>query len=517
MVWKFDQKKNLDFRNSRTNNSFEWEVQVLMLVRVLFAPSGETERKRFTSILELEDVVVHPLSEEDNLWERLSLEAIDLVLASPRRIPKPVPETISSIRALPEAPEIVLLVEKDEAQERALLLTAGALAVINTDVAPVMIEQELGSLIERVRESTLIRYKAEQPPDKNRLSDFITLSPAMKKMMTIAHQVVAVDSSVLILGETGVGKEWLARAIHKEGPRSSGPFVPVNCGAIPETLLESELFGHEEGAFTGARKSHRGYFETAHSGTIFLDEIAELLPSLQVRLLRVLQDRKIRRLGAEREIEIDARILAATNRDLDREIQEKKFRADLYYRLGVVTLEVPPLRARREDIPDLVMNYLGVFRTRLLRDIARIRSDALRALETYEWPGNVRELINVMERAVLLSTGREITLEDLPGSITGGVEYYASPALVKKNECSEDGLDSRWLQKPLREAKREQIDIFEREYLAGLLSDTRGHIGETARRAGISTRSVFEKMRRHGLRKESFKQQSAGSTPLWEK
>ena len=481
-----------------------------MLTRVLFAPSGEAEYQKFARLLELDSIVVHPLAEGDSFWESLSLEAIDLVLASPKRMPKPESETISSIRALPDAPEIVLLTEKDEPEERAMFLASGALAVINTSVAPVMIEQELASLIERVRESSMIRFRADQPPDKNRLSDFITLSPAMQKLMTIARQVVTVDSSVLISGETGVGKEWLARAIHKEGPRSSGPFVPVNCGAIPESLLESELFGHEEGAFTGARKSHRGYFETAHSGTIFLDEVAELLPSLQVRLLRVLQDRKIRRLGAEREMEIDARILAATNRDLDREIREKRFRADLYYRLGVVTLEVPPLRERSEDVPDLVMNYLGVFRNRLSRDITRIRSDALRVLVKYDWPGNVRELINVMERAVLLSTGKEITLEDLPAPITGGVEYYLAPSFSKESEHGEIVLDSRWLQKPLRDAKREQIDIFEREYLVGLLTETRGHIGETARRAGISTRSVFEKMRRHGLRKEDYKQRLGG-------
>jgi DNA-binding NtrC family response regulator len=262
------------------------------------------------------------------------------------------------------------------------------------------------------------RVHAASPPSESRLRDFASLSPRMQAFMALARKVVDADSSLLLLGETGTGKEWFARAVHKEGPRSAGPFVAVNCGAFPESLFESELFGHEQGAFTGASRAHKGYFEQAEGGTLFLDEIGELPLHLQVKLLRVLEDRRVQRLGAERSFRVDIRLLVATHRDLEREVEAGRFREDLFYRLAVVTLPIPPLRERAEDIPDLFASYLEFFRAALNRPIYGVQKTALEALARYRWPGNVRELINVVERAVLLSPGPEIGLTDLPITIS---------------------------------------------------------------------------------------------------
>jgi transcriptional regulator with GAF, ATPase, and Fis domain len=232
------------------------------------------------------------------------------------------------------------------------------------------------------------------------------------------RRLVASDSNLLILGETGVGKEWLARAVHNEGPRSGGPFLAVNCAALPDALLESELFGHERGAFTGAVRAHRGAFELAHRGTLFLDEVGELPLPLQAKFLRVIEERRITRLGGERAFGVDVRVMAATNRDLEAEVRARRFRADLYYRLGVVALTLPPLRDRVEDVPGLAASALRAAEARVGRPGLSIEPEAMAALVAYAWPGNVRELRNVIERAALLAPGDRLSLADFPRAIS---------------------------------------------------------------------------------------------------
>jgi transcriptional regulator with GAF, ATPase, and Fis domain len=327
----------------------------------------------------------------------------------------------------------------------------------------------------------------------------------MKAFLDLVERVKDSGSSLLILGETGVGKERLARAIHAESPRGGGAFVPVNCGALPEGLLESELFGHEEGAFTGATRGRRGRFELAHGGTLFLDEIGEMPVHLQVKLLRALQEHEIQPLGGERSIPVDVRLMAASNRDLAVATERGEFRKDLYYRLGVVTLVLPPLRERREDIPELAESYVDHFRAVLGRETETLRPEALEALIAYEWPGNVRELINVIERAVLLCDGPEIGLEHLPEGIARrGAGGTTLPPLLLDGEAEE--LPRTLLARPWREVRRDALARLERAYLGGLLEETKGRIGETARRAGMEPRSLYEKMRRHGLAKEDFRE-----------
>jgi len=246
---------------------------------------------------------------------------------------------------------------------------------------------------------------------RNSLDNIVGVSSAMEKLKQTIRTVASTQSTVLIYGESGTGKELVARAVHVCSPRATEPFVSINCGAFPETLLESELFGYVKGAFTGANQNKRGLFEVANEGTIFLDEISEMSLTMQVKLLRVLQERCVRPVGGTNEIAIDVRVIAATNRDLDKQVAENTFREDLYYRLNVIPVCVPPLRERREDVPLLVNHFLKKYAAAAGRNILRVNSNSLDSLSGYEWPGNVRQLENTIERAVALETGDELHAE----------------------------------------------------------------------------------------------------------
>jgi two-component system response regulator PilR (NtrC family) len=246
---------------------------------------------------------------------------------------------------------------------------------------------------------------------RNSLDNIVGVSSAMEKLKQTIRIVASTQSTVLIYGESGTGKELVARAVHVCSPRATEPFVSINCGAFPETLLESELFGYVKGAFTGANQNKRGLFEVANEGTIFLDEISEMSLTMQVKLLRVLQERCVRPVGGTNEIAIDVRVIAATNRDLDKQVAENTFREDLYYRLNVIPVCVPPLRERREDVPLLVNHFLKKYAAAAGRSILRVNANSLDALNGYEWPGNVRQLENTIERAVALETGEELHAE----------------------------------------------------------------------------------------------------------
>jgi DNA-binding NtrC family response regulator len=326
----------------------------------------------------------------------------------------------------------------------------------------------------------------------------------MQRFVALARRIVRTDTSVLILGETGVGKERLAQAIHAESPRSAGPFVPVHCAALPEGLVESELFGHEAGAFTGASRARKGYFELAHKGTLFLDEVGEIPSRVQVKLLRALEDRRIRRVGGEKPVNVNVRIIAATNRDLEAEIDKSGFRSDLFFRLSVVTLTIPPLRERREDIEKLALAYLEHFRQQVGRSDIAIEPAALDVLIRYHWPGNVRELINAVEQAVLLCSENRITIEDLPRRIVTAVIPDAEAVLPASHD-GEVRVPDDLLDKPLPEARAGVVSAFERAYVIRLLQATGGRIGETAKRAGVNQRHLYDLMKRLGLRKEEYK------------
>jgi two-component system response regulator PilR (NtrC family) len=275
---------------------------------------------------------------------------------------------------------------------------------------------------------------------RNSLDNIVGASPAMEKLKQTIRTVASTQSTILIYGESGTGKELVARAVHVCSPRAAEPFVSINCGAFPETLLESELFGYVKGAFTGANQNKRGLFEVADQGTIFLDEIGEMSLPMQVKLLRVLQERCVRPVGGTNEIPIDVRVIAATNRDLDKQVAEETFREDLYYRLSVIPVQVPPLRDRREDIPLLVNHFLKKYGPAAGKSIARVDPACLQTLYLYDWPGNVRQLENTVERAVALESSEELRVE-LPAerpktrAAAAGAGAYAGPGLSIPAGC----------------------------------------------------------------------------------
>ena len=332
----------------------------------------------------------------------------------------------------------------------------------------------------------------EAPLHGYKFEDLESRNPRMLELFELIPRVAQSDSPVLILGETGTGKELVAAAIHRQSNRRERDFFTINCGALTETLLESELFGHERGAFTGAVKTKKGYFELASGGTLFLDELGTISQATQVKLLRVLETMEVRRVGGGRTHRVDVRIVAATNASIEDAVAAGTFREDLYYRLNVVPVAIPPLRERPEDIPLLS----GVFREKFAeamgrRDVTGIRPAARRRLKNYAWPGNVRELQNVIERAVLLTKGPQIEERDLPERVRGeGSRRAAIPSFD--------------IERPLASVLDQLRGTVEREYLRRLLRRYEGHMGRVADHAGMNRRTLYNKLRACGLDRRDF-------------
>ncbi len=328
------------------------------------------------------------------------------------------------------------------------------------------------------------------------LRGIIGRSPRMVDLYKLISRVALVDSSVLITGESGTGKELVARTVHYNSPRTDKPFVAINCGAIPEELLESELFGHVKGSFTGAIAHKTGLVEVATGGTVFLDEVAEMSPGLQVKLLRFLQDHKFRRVGGTEDIEVDIRTLAATNKELAQLIKTGAFREDLYYRLNVISIEMPPLRDRREDIPLLATNFLGLFAARAGRNAMRLAPEAMEILTAYAWPGNVRELENTMERAVALAVTDEVKPENLPPNLMQPVAHTPSQTW----EVPREGLNLEQV-----------IADIEQALLKDALMKADGVQTRAAQLLGINFRSFRYRARKYGLDRQARDRDDGGA------
>ncbi|HET9553566.1 MAG TPA: sigma-54 dependent transcriptional regulator [Anaeromyxobacteraceae bacterium] len=321
-------------------------------------------------------------------------------------------------------------------------------------------------------------------------------SPGMREAYRLLERAAGLDITVLLGGETGTGKELAARAVHYHSARKARRFVPVNCGALPAELVESELFGHARGAFTGAAGAKAGLFEEAEGGTIFLDEIGELPLAMQVKLNRALQEREIRRVGEAAPVKIDVRVIAATHRDLKAEVAAGRFREDLYYRLAVFPIRLPPLRERLEDLPALVAHLLEKHARAARREVTGFEPEALARLAAHAWPGNVRELENAVERAVAVSTGPVVRAEDLPADLGVALGAGASAA----GEAAPPRIDV-----PYREAVDEARDRVSREYLVALLTELNGNVTRAAERAGMERESLHRLLKKHGLRSDDFK------------
>jgi two-component system, NtrC family, response regulator len=352
---------------------------------------------------------------------------------------------------------------------------------------PIRLE-ELKVIIQRAAHIYELHQRMLQTyPPADKFYGIVGGSKNMQEIFGFVQRVALSDISVLISGESGTGKELIAQAIHRGSARKDNPFVVVNCGAIPENLLESELFGHEKGAFTGAYAQKRGKFELAHTGTLFLDEIGELIPSLQVKLLRFLQDRKIERLGGIQALELDVRIIAATNRDLKQHMEKHVFREDLYYRLKVVPLDIPPLRERKEDVIPLAQHFLKQYCHEHRKSLITLSSDAENALLSYTWPGNVRELQNIINRAVVLSSHSVLKRSDL------GIGSAPMSSTIN-----------------LKFAKH----AMEEDFVKRALSRNNGIVSRAARDLGISRVNLYELMNRYGIQVQDFKLTAEGKQQM---
>ncbi|WP_285905237.1 sigma-54-dependent transcriptional regulator [Pseudodesulfovibrio pelocollis] len=390
-------------------------------------------------------------------------------------------------------PAAAIVVMTDEAHTPVALdaVRAGAFDYLTHPVG----REELGLAMDRVHQSDVMQseldYLRGQFWNEEALEFVDTRSRTMREVFAKVRQVAATRTTVLLTGETGTGKSLMAKLIHAHSNRNDKPFISVHCGAIPDTLVESELFGHEKGAFTGAVRRKLGKFELAGGGTLFLDEIGTISQSAQVKLLNAIQERVIQRVGGEADIPVDVRIIAATNDDMGTLCDDGLFRRDLFYRLNVFPVCLPPLRERSEDILRLSESFIKQLNNLLNKDIRGIHPDVLDAFRDYPWPGNVRELENVIERACILETGPIL----LPSSFPP--DFFSPPGTIVTAPVR-TGL-------PLREARQITVEGFEKQYLSAVLEECGGRIADAARRAGITTRQLNKLMNRHGLTRRQFR------------
>ncbi len=440
------------------------------------------------TLADLSGLEIRLCSESEEAARLLAEEAFDLLI-SDLRMPGKSGIELLEIGKKANSELCVLMMTAFPSVESAVeSMKLGATDYITKPFLPEDLEATVQRILEQRELRLANRFLRRQVEKKYRFRKMLGDSPEMRELGSLIEKVASADLDVLILGDTGTGKELVARSVHEASPRAGKPFVPVDCGAIPESLLESEFFGHEKGAFTGAGARSMGLVELAEGGTFFLDEIAELPLPLQAKLLRLLQERRFRRLGGRKEIAVDLRILAATNRDLGREVREGRFREDLFFRLNVVELHVPALRDRRGDIRILAEHFLGEFAQDMGKGELRLSPDVLEIFERFDWPGNVRQLQNVVKRLVALSEGVEIPVELLPDEF----------ALLGERESSLEGAN-------FFESRKERIAEFEREYLVGLLQKNDGDVSRSALEAEIPRGTMYRLMKKHGIDPGSFR------------
>ena len=417
--------------------------------------------------------------------QKVHEQPFDLVLMDIRMIKVSGLQALPEIKALNPAIPVIIMTAYSSVETAVEALKAGAYDYLTKPLD----FDELRITMERAMDHTHLkeenRLLKESLGDRFDRRNIIGRSQAMEKLMETVAQVAPSEATVLVTGESGTGKEMIAGAIHYNSPRRKSPFVKINCAAITEGLLESELFGHEKGAFTGAYRRKEGKFLLAHNGSIFLDEISEMSPAMQVKLLRVLQERELTRVGGEEVVKVDVRVIAATNRDLLAEIGAGRFREDLFYRLNVVTLTVPPLRRRKEDIPLLAQHFLGIFAEKNHKKVKGLTPQAMDRLLRHEWPGNVRELMNAVERGVVMAQAPYLDTKDL--------------TLIPEGSSPEE-------KPPLKEAMAADLPLQEVEKATILkaLEASRGNKSETARKLGITRKTLLAKLKKYEAEKQDF-------------
>jgi two-component system, NtrC family, response regulator AtoC len=452
---------------------------------ILVVDDEEDLRQVIVELLTLEGFQVDAASTAEEAGEKLSRTAYDVLVTDLMLPGKSGVELMEeTLTRFPET--IVIMMTGYGTIETAVdAMKKGAYDYLSKPFKlielPVMIRKGLKE--SRLRFEN--QYLRKQLRDKYSFNNIIGTGPAMNRIFELVETIAGLTSTVLIEGETGTGKELIAKAIHFNSPRRDQKLVSINCGAIPENLLESELFGHTKGAFTGALQTRIGRFEQANNGTIFLDEIGNMPLSLQVKLLRVLQEREFERVGGSSTIKVDVRIIAATSANLDRMVADGTFREDLYYRLNVIPINLPPLRERREDIPLLVQAFVGQFCERHKLELKSVSPQVMKALMAYDWPGNVRQLENVVERMVALSGSRTgITATDLPDQIQNKAQLTAAPLI----EIPEEGINFQNV-----------VTDMERELIVQSLRRTNGNKKLAAKLLSLKRTTLIEKIKRIGL------------------
>jgi DNA-binding NtrC family response regulator len=453
---------------------------------VLIVEDEVHQANALQGLLELDGYAVDTCHDGTSAFKQLQ-EGYELVLCDLRL---PDMDGIELFRRSTEAlgddaPTFVILTAYGTVATAREALKAGVFDYITKPVDPTDLEALVKNIQERRR---LRRENRELRGAVARLGleeRFLGKAPAFSDMIALAKNAAASEATILIRGESGTGKELVAELIHTSSPRVRGPFIKVNCGAIPETLLEAELFGHEQGAFTDARRARKGRFELAQNGTIFLDEVGEMSPALQVKLLRVLQERELERLGGQGSvIALDIRVLAATNRDLEAMVRAGTFREDLYYRINVITIDVPPLRERAGDVRLLAEAFCARFSHKNAKDFRGLAPDTVTCLQSHDWPGNARELENVIERAVVMGDGQLL----LPS--------HLSDLGVWGSDTSDDLID-------LAVETRISLDDFERELISQALERTSRNVTQAARMLGITRRTLQYRMEKHAIAKDA--------------
>jgi two-component system response regulator HydG len=436
----------------------------------------EDDTENRTAIVKVLEGAHYEVRETDNGQQALDIlnaENIDIVVTDLRLPIMDGVELLKRTKAIDQDVEVIMITGHGTVEIAVEAIKEGAYDFITKPVKKAQLLRAVEKAAEKQylsRENRDLRQQLNQSGGRR----IIYASAEMRNIVRMVEQVAPSTATVLITGDSGTGKEVIADAIHAASPRRLKPLIKVSCAALPDTLLESELFGYEKGAFTGANARKEGRFELANGGTLFLDEIGEVSPAIQVKLLRVLQDGKFERLGGTRTIDADVRILTATNKDLHKEVEEKRFREDLFYRLNVINIRIPALRERKEDVQLLAMHFLKLYADKNNKPIESFTEEAMLALTSYDWPGNVRELENAIERAVVFTNGKQIPLSVLPQNVSAFAESRHS--LTFK------------IGTPLRELERKAIDI--------TLHHTRGDKNMAARLLGIATRTIYRHLER---------------------
>lgn len=447
-----------------------------MAARILLVDDDTAHRSMLKTLLGSWHYEVQEAADGSQAVDRVREEAYDLVLSDVRMAQMDGLTALGEILAFNPSLPVILMTAYSSVETAVEALRLGAFDYL---IKPLDFE----ALQETVKRAVDVSHTCLEPRSLRNLVEseeqnfgILGQSPLMQKLLEDIKIVAPTEATVLITGESGTGKELVARALHSQSERAKEPFVVVNCAAFAETLLESELFGHEKGAFTGAEKSREGRFVQADHGTLFLDEIGEMPLGLQAKLLRCLQQGEVQRVGADKPITVDVRVLAATNRKLEDEVAQGHFRQDLFFRLNVISLEVPSLRSRRQDIPLLAVHFLRLFATRNKKELKRFAPRALDAMLRYDWPGNVRELENAVERAVIMARENQITREDLPQAVLGADREGSDASLT--------GLT---------------LDDVERLAIEQTLKETGDNKSETARRLGITRATLHNKLKKYAL------------------